>query len=95
MDHLDPADVAALGHAECAGCGRIGDHATGCPLGRERDTCETCGRPTHEGGPVDDALDCGGDCWGCIRVIEAHMAEDTEASDDAAWRARLTELGAG
>ena len=31
--------------------------------------CYICGRPTHDEPPIDDALDCGGDCLRCMAEV--------------------------
>ncbi len=47
-------------------------------------TCSICGRTLDVLGDAD-SVDCGGDCWGCIREVEAQMG----------YRAGLTEVEAG
>jgi hypothetical protein len=39
-------------------------------------TCGICGRTLDVPG-VDESTDCGGDCAGCIRKIEAEMGEES------------------
>ena len=43
--------------------------------------CLTCGKAMGSEGSGDDR-DCGGDCWGCMRVI-APDDPDVRAADDA------------
>lgn len=43
----------------------------------EDESCGICGRPLNvEVDPLSG--DCGGDCWGCIGLIEAQMGGDPE-----------------
>lgn len=47
--------------------------------------CGMCGRPLGKPG-VRTSIDCGGDCWGCIRDIETWAEpEGQHADSNLAW----------